>query len=340
MQARIIYFSSCKGGVRTYTKILQDHFKRKKKEWIIKTICGNNGHSLPLYLKHCYDINSLSFIKKLEETIKNCDFVHLNFPASSAEIFISKICKKYGVPYITTFHVPLGNGIFSLPVYYSKFIIELQKKSCKKFIFVSEYQKKKILGRKHLENSVVIEHGIDLKKYRKKKVKRFFDGFTLGFLGRLDLEKNIVNLIKACRDLKINLAIAGKGDLYKKIKKMENGHIKVLGFFKDEVYFYNAIDAYILPSYAEACVPFSVLEAMACETPIIVSPIVNIEGDFCIKMKGFGKEDIKKAILEMKDRFSEDLGKEARKVARKKYSMERMLKQTEEVYEEALKSRI
>ena len=157
-------------------------------------------------------------------------------------------------------------------------------------------------------------------------------------MGRLDLEKNVPNLIKACKELKVNLAIAGTGTLYEKVKKAENEHVKVLGFFKDEVYFYNAIDVYILPSYAEACVPFSVLEAMACETPIIASPIVNIEGDFCIKMKGFGKEDIKRAILEMKDRFSKDLGKEARKVARKKYSMERMLKQTEEVYKEVFES--
>ena len=333
---KILYFSSCKGGILTYVKILEGYFG--KKGWETENVCGSEGIALPSFLKHCYRFNSPDFIMNLKKKIKDSSLVHLNIPCSSAELFIPKMCEKYKVPTITTFHLALGKGFFSLPSYYGRLIINLQR-SCKKFIFVSEYQKRKILGRKHLENSVVIEHGINLKKYRKKKAERFFEGFTLGFLGRLDLEKNIFNLIKACKELKVNLAIAGTGTLYEKVKKAENEHVKVLGFFKDEVYFYNAIDAFILPSYAEAC-PFSVLEAMACETPIIVSPIINIEGDFCVKMKGFGKEDIKKAILEMKDRFSEDLGKEARKVAREKYSMERMLKQTEEVYEEALESRI
>jgi len=336
-KGKILYFSSCGGGILTYVKILKNYFEERG--WETENVCGNKGITPPFFLKHCYNFNSFNFMKNLKKKIKDAGLVHLNIPCSSAELFISKICRKYDVPLITTFHLALGNGIFSLPSYYGRLIINLQK-SCKKFIFVSEYQKRKILGRKHLENSVVIEHGIDLKKYRKKKVERFFEGFTLGFLGRLDLEKNIFNLIKACKELKVNLAIAGTGTLYEKVKKAENEHVKVLGFFKDEVYFYNAIDVYILPSYAEACVPFSVLEAMACETPIIVSPIINIEGDFCVKMKGFGKEDIKKAILEMKDKFSKDLGKEARKVAVEKYSMERMLKQTEKVYEEALESRI
>ncbi len=115
------------------------------------------------------------------------------------------------------------------------------------------------------------------------------DGLYIGYAGRITEEKGIEDLIKAFsivsnENKKLNLLIAGKGtkEYEEKIKKItiENkieDKVKFLGSLPIEklVYFYNAIDVFVLPSHSTSwwIEQFGrvIVEAMACGTPVVGS---------------------------------------------------------------------
>lgn len=94
------------------------------------------------------------------------------------------------------------------------------------------------------------------------------------YTGRLIKEKGIQELVGAFRELPSNyyLFIAGDGDLYEKIKVLNNPSIKLLGklTFKEVIGLLNESDIFCLPSYSEGF-STSLLEAVACRCCIITS---------------------------------------------------------------------
>ena len=117
-----------------------------------------------------------------------------------------------------------------------------------------------------------------------KRAKNLPDRFIL-FLGKLEPRKNIVSIVKAFNNLKLNskyedvgLVIAGaKGWLYKDVVKEASGsnnkeQIVFIGQIKDEERFlyYRAANVFVYPSFFEGF-GFPPLEAMSCGTPVITS---------------------------------------------------------------------
>ena len=116
---------------------------------------------------------------------------------------------------------------------------------------------------------------------------------VIGAMGRLSAEKAFNTLIRAAHTLvnrghDIELWIAGEGeardDLEKLIAnlKMRN-RVRLLGFCGDNIGFYNALDMYVLSSLREG-LPNVLLEAMACEVPIVSTRVAGVprlinEGD-------------------------------------------------------------
>lgn len=115
-----------------------------------------------------------------------------------------------------------------------------------------------------------------------KKKYSLPDSFVL-YVGDINYNKNIPNLVKACKLAGAKLVITGKQA--KEIENMDLNHPELkhlkgtdlsnvirLGFVGDEdlVRFYNLADAYIQPSYYEGF-GLPLLEAASCGTPIVVS---------------------------------------------------------------------
>ena len=132
--------------------------------------------------------------------------------------------------------------------------------------------------------------GVDLNKFKRHEENHIReelgipkDAILLLSVGELNKNKNHDTIIKALT--KIPLAkkrnifyiIAGTGRLENEHQKLINrlglsSQILLLGFRKDIVELYNASDIYILPSIREG-LNVSLMEAMACELPCIVSDI-------------------------------------------------------------------
>jgi len=324
---RISYYSKFVGGMATHMNNLSSHFNSK--------LIIPRGAS---FIRTHYIIDTQW--KMIKKEIENCDIFHIHHPATSSELLIPWMIKniKNRVCIVSTFHTPVGDSKYSsICKTYVKLIAKIYSDISAKFIVVGKKQKE-IIEDLVGDKVVLINNGVDTKKFRKKRSRRFFKEFTVGFLGRLDPEKNIFSLIKACRN-NINLVIGGTGVYYRKIKEMENGKLKVLGFVENPVEFYNSIDVFVLPSYLEG-LPYTVLEAMACEKPVIVSNFGGEEENLknCGLVCGTKAEKIREAILEIKKKDLEKLGKNARKIVERKYNLKDQIEKHRKLYNSVLKA--
>jgi len=109
----------------------------------------------------------------------------------------------------------------------------------------------------------------------------------IGFIGRLDEGKGIMDLVKAIpivleQKKNIKFFIGGFGNLYEAINKEidinnMSKNINLVGWIPhdDVADHLNEFKLFILPSKSEG-LPTGVLEAMACGTPVLVTPVGGI----------------------------------------------------------------
>ncbi len=168
-------------------------------------------------------------------------------------------------------------------------LIKPLAKRANTIVTISETERRRIVKHKLGTNNVhFVYHGVDpkfkpLKEHDQLKVETFKKKYNLPdefilYLGRLNIRKNIANLISAMQFVNMPLVIVGEKD-----HKSENlsSTIDTLGL-NDKIIFTGYIDedelplAYALatlfcfPSYAEGF-GLPPLEAMASGTPVIVS---------------------------------------------------------------------
>lgn len=128
--------------------------------------------------------------------------------------------------------------------------------------------------------TIFIPNGVDINVFKPniKKPKRRV--FKLLNVGRLETQKNQINLIKALPKLKADLVIIGNGSLQNALEKTAkklNVSLTIISKVENtrlpEIY--RKADIFILPSLTEG--PVKVLiEAMACGLPVIGSDVRGI----------------------------------------------------------------
>lgn len=328
---KILLYGRLEGGMKTHVNDLARILSRKHK---VEVISQENLSSIRL-VSGSYYIDKPSSFNILKEKIKDNDVVHMHQPATSSEIPLR--WSKLDAKMINTFHISLGYGFYSIT---AKLITKMSarwfRKKSSYYIAIGR-NLKKILER--YNKTVLINNGIDTEKFKPKKVGRYFNDVTVGYLGRLDFYKNVELLVKACKELNVNLAIAGKGVLYEKFKKYESKSIKVCGFLKDAEVFYNKIDIFASPSLIEGNVCRTALEAMSCKKPVILSSCGGEEDEIKQSFGMITKPDVKSIKESIKKILKKDIkkmGKEARRVTMKKFDVRVMVNKTEKIYKKAL----
>jgi glycosyltransferase involved in cell wall biosynthesis len=135
------------------------------------------------------------------------------------------------------------------------------------------------------EDKILIahEHFIDFDKY---KIKKRLDerNNLVGYIGRLSEEKGAINFVKAIPEIlkernDLEFLIGGDGQLRDKIEryldeKDLNDKVKFTGWIPHEELpdYLNKLKLLVLPSYTEG-LPNIMLEAMACGTPVLATPV-------------------------------------------------------------------
>jgi glycosyltransferase involved in cell wall biosynthesis len=139
----------------------------------------------------------------------------------------------------------------------------------------------------------VIDNGIDIDHYRPGLVAMDLaawqlppDAFVFGTAMRLCDVKNPMGLVEAFAAATAGLTaptallVAGEGPLRSALlaRIADLGlqqRVHLLGALPDLTSFYAALDAFVLPSLSEG-LPLALLEAMACELPVVVSNVGEV----------------------------------------------------------------
>jgi len=151
---------------------------------------------------------------------------------------------------------------------------------------------------------------IDVSRYTAKKTLNEREN-VVGFIGRLRKEKGVVEFVEAiplvARENKdVEILIGGSGDLLgwvkEKCKRIENGNnikITITGFISEEVIpeCLNELKLLILPTAHAEGLPTIILEAMACGTPVLATPIGAIQDVIKDGETGFILEDNSPACI-------------------------------------------
>jgi glycosyltransferase involved in cell wall biosynthesis len=186
------------------------------------------------------------------------------------------------------------------------------------------------------------EHFLDFNKFKiYKKVNDRLD--VVGYIGRLSKEKGILNFVMAIplilkRNQTISFLICGEGEIIPKIMRIIKneyleGHIKLAEPIphKDIPLYLNEMKLLVLPSYTEG-LPNIVLEAMACGTVVLATPVGAIpdiikDGETGFLLKSNDPKHIAERILELlnKPELLDKVSINAYNYVRKNFSYEKTL---------------
>jgi len=160
------------------------------------------------------------------------------------------------------------------------------------------------------------------------------------FVGRLEDQKNLFNLIEAVKGLDIKLTIFGTGSLKDKLTlaSSENIEFKENINNKDLPGEINKSRLFILPSLYEGC-PKVLLEAMSCGVPVIGTNVYGIDEIIKHKENGYlcetSVESIRSAIMNILDDndLQKRMGLNARRTILENFSLDKVLKKEKSIYE-------
>lgn len=180
------------------------------------------------------------------------------------------------------------------------------------------------------------------------------DASVVGIIARLVPDKGHEYLIQSVKMLEseipsLQLLIVGDGRYRDNLEQLArrlnlSNRIYFTGNLKDVSKPLAAIDVFAMPAVWREGFGLSIVEAMACQKPVIVTNIWALNTLIQNRVNGIlveprNVEDLAHAIrLILKDlALKEKIGKAGQETAQKRFSLDRMVQEVETVYEEVLR---
>jgi glycosyltransferase involved in cell wall biosynthesis len=296
----------------------------------------------------------------LKENLDYFDIIHMHNYRTYQNNIVYYYAKKYDTPYIIQAHGSLMEFYrkHTLKKFYdffwgknilndSSICISVNKKESKQYLKMG-IQKDKIR---------VLYNGINFLEYKnlpqrglfKRKINLLKHEKIILFLGRIDKIKGLDLLIDAFAILKntldnTKLIIVGPDSgflpaIKKKIKKLNlEEHVLLLGplYDSDKISIMVDSDVFVLPSIYETF-PLTLIEACACEKPVIVSVNCDIshivENRFGIVFE-HNIDSLNKALtlILSNEKLSLKFGKNGREFAKRHFDWKRIVDDLEMIY--------
>lgn len=308
-----------------------------------------------VYFVNSYNpIRAIKAMREIKKAVDDFqpDLVHCH---SSIAGFLGRLVIRNSTPTIFTSHGWGFNDYVNLPIRYANALAEkVASHWVLKIICVSDFTKKLALEF-HIaqeEKFYVIHNGAERMDIEKKN-KSAEEPLRIIFVGRFAEPKEPEVLIEAYSGLPLEfknnseLILIGDGPKRKMLEEIASGNIggKIIftGTVQRKEIFKRLAesDIFVLASKWESF-GLTALEAMAIGLPVIVSATGGlnelVDEKSGIKVKRGSVLEMKKALESlMPDQGLRDkMGRAAKTRAREKFSLEKMLKETERVYKEVL----
>lgn len=338
----------------------------------VTVICANEPLTKKEEIVEGIKVKRLSYLGKIANTNitpslpfafskEDYDIIHTHIPtpwsADWSNIF-SKLKRK---PLVVTYHNDIiGNGFADyIARFYNSTALKLLLNQADRIIITQpNYLNSSLYLEDYSDKVEVIPNGVDVEKFRPINVAK--EKNTLFFLSLLDefhqykgLDYLLKALIKVKREiLDIKLIVGGKGVLLDHYTNLANEYglkdnVEFHGFIPDEkiVEYYNKCSVFVLPSISSKQEGFGivVLEALACETPVISTEIVGAAADVKKSKSGIiippkDVDELADAIITMvsDDHKLKEMGKNGRIFVEKSYTWYKVAKMMENVYKELL----
>ena len=217
--------------------------------------------------------------------------------------------------------------------------IIVQSTSVIDFLDFGRYRQKLASGGEYIDTNV-----FQIKKRLEKRKN------LVGYVGRLNDGKGVMNFVEAMplvleKSNTVEFLIGGYGPLQNKIgaKMKENNlsqNAKLTGYIPHDEFvdYLNELKLFVLPSYSEG-LPIGVLEAMACGTPVLATPVGGIpdvikDGETGFILENNTPECIAKNVIRALEHPNlEEIVKNARKVIEKEYGYEAAVERYSKILE-------
>jgi len=356
------YFLPNKGGIEYCVYYMSREFVKYKNKVIIVSSVGESIDGIKVmpvksfdFLKSPFSFCLLFKLLKLNKT----DVIHLHYPHPlwlDAGALFARIKK---IPYVVHCH---GNeiklkgfySIFSF-IYNHIFFDNILKNSSAIITNTNKVIPQSRLLTKYKNKIYTIPHGIDLDKFKTKKLKKKKTiKKNILYVGALREYKGLKYLIKAFPLIKdkidnVKLTIIGKGDQEKALKRLVNNlnlneFVEFKGFVseKELIEYYRIADLFVLPSPTiEESFGLVALEALAMNIPAIVTSGAGVSEIFeKEKIDGIvnpkNPEEIAEKAIEILNKKKKKKKKNYRKIL-EKYNWKDIAKKYLDVYESCIK---
>lgn len=214
----------------------------------------------------------------------------------------------------------------------------------------------KLFGMEFSNKLRTIPGGIDIdlfpKKFNTKNIEKKYKlagKKVVLFAGRLTPQKGVKFLVRAAKKILGEVFIIGDGPERKSLmelaRAMKIKNIHFLGYFgrkrtREFKEFYYAADVFVAPSVWQEPLGLVILEAMACQTPVVVTRKGGIPLAVKEKVNGLFvrprnandiAEKVNKILTDKK--LAKKLGENARKIVKEKFTWDKIAKKFEYIYQ-------
>jgi len=306
------------------------------------------------------DVTALTKLANLIK-VERVDLLHLHNSPGAFWGTLAQMMSGTGVPIVRTEHNPYLPA--ALPWMYRSFYRRFIGRA-RRIICVSEAVRRSYAESfpEHAEKYVTIMNGIrpgDFEKLPPRQACRADFKLTpevklIGTVGRMSPVKNHKLLIEALFKLRatgadVHLAIIGEGELREALAAYAadlgvSEYVSLVKESKDIGEFYGALDLFCLSSDSEG-IPLTMLEAMAAGVPVVSTSVGGIpeviEDGVNGRLVPKGSSDLLAArIAEMlaDPAGTAALAARGRETVRARFTAERMIRETEQVYDDVLRT--
>ncbi len=286
--------------------------------------------------------------------------IHYNLPLSKASMFRDPWFIHYAIKKGRKIVIHVHGGLLltaKRTPFYIKPILKWIFSRNIPFIVLSDMERNIVMQRFGAKNVSVLPNCVDLTDARNFARKKVSDKGTrpmrIGYLGRIEPNKGMTELLKACMKLKdsgmdFHLLLAGKeqteGEYLPEFKRQLGDKFCYEGVVSGQQKrdFLRGLDVFILPTYFEG-LPMSLLECMSygivpVTTAVGSIPQVVKDGVNGLFIKVHDVESIAKALRKLDEErdLLHKLGREARNTIFDKFSMEGYVEKLNDIYRKLL----
>jgi glycosyltransferase involved in cell wall biosynthesis len=360
------------GGVENYVYNLSKELVKLGQE--VQIICAREPHGLTKETINGVKIERLPYIAKVANTNitpalplallrQDFDIIHTQLPTPWSADWSAIVSKTKKRPLVLNYQNDIvGRGFAGhIASLYNSTGLQLLLRAASRIIITQPNYFVSSIYLKNYKNKIrVLPVGVDTNIFRPMSRHKKNEGsnkrlFFLGLLDKFHMYKGLDYLLKALTIVRkevpeVVLVVGGAGELLDHYRNLAislglSDNVKFLGFVPEEMLpeCYNRCDAFVLPSISSEQEGFGIvlLEAMACQRPVISTEIVGVAEDVLKFNAGriVKPRDINalaQAILEIlkNEDLADEMGKRGRRLVEEKYTWKKIGREMLGIYRE------